>query len=141
MARRSFHVIDITEILVHWYAGRSQYELAESLGVEHRAKYYEHAGALRDMIQNHLTQLCTLAAMEVPPAFEAEAIRHEKAKVLRSVMPSEKNDIVFGQYASGTVEGQEVPGYREEPGVARNSKVETFVALRLWIENWRSRSW
>ena len=114
-----------------------QVTVAESLGVEHRAKYYEHAGALRDMIQNHLTQLCTLAAMEVPPAFEAEAIRHEKAKVLRSVMPIGKNDIVFGQYASGTVEGQEVPGYREEPGVARNSKVETFVALRLWIENWR----
>jgi glucose-6-phosphate 1-dehydrogenase len=114
-----------------------QITVAETIGVEHRAKYYEHAGALRDMIQNHLTQLCTLAAMEVPPAFEAEAIRHEKAKVLRSVMPIGRDDIVFGQYTSGTVEGQEVPGYREEPGVARNSKVETFVALRLWIENWR----
>ncbi len=114
-----------------------QITVAESLGVEHRAKYYEHAGALRDMIQNHLTQLCTLAAMEVPPAFEAEAIRHEKAKVLRSVMPIKRDDIVFGQYTSGTVEGKEVPGYREEPGVARNSKVPTFVALRLWIENWR----
>ena len=74
---------------------------AESLGVEHRARYYEGAGALRDMIQNHITQLFTLTAMEVPPAFEAEAIRHEKAKVLRSVMPIGADDVVFGQYARG----------------------------------------
>jgi glucose-6-phosphate 1-dehydrogenase len=110
---------------------------AESLGVEHRAKYYETAGALRDMIQNHLTQLFTLTAMEVPPAFEAEAIRHEKAKVLRSVMPINHSDVVFGQYTRGVIDGHEVPGYVEEPGVAKDSQVETFVALRLWVENWR----
>jgi glucose-6-phosphate 1-dehydrogenase len=111
--------------------------VAESLGVEHRAKYYEGAGALRDMVQNHLTQLVTLMAMEVPPAFEAEAIRHEKAKVLRSVMPINHSDVVFGQYGRGKIDGKEVPAYVEEPGVAKDSQVETFVALRLWIENWR----
>ncbi len=111
--------------------------VAECLGVEHRAKYYEGAGALRDMIQNHLTQLMTLTAMEVPSAFEAEAIRHEKAKVLRSVMPLNHSDVVFGQYTRGKVDGADVPGYVEEPGVAKDSKVETFVALRLWVDNWR----
>jgi glucose-6-phosphate 1-dehydrogenase len=111
--------------------------VAECLGVEHRAKYYEGAGALRDMIQNHLTQLMTLTAMEVPSAFEAEAIRHEKAKVLRSVMPLNHSDVVYGQYTRGKIDGADVPGYVEEPGVASDSKTETFVALRLWIENWR----
>lgn len=110
---------------------------AESLGVEHRARYYENAGALRDMIQNHITQLFTLTAMEVPSAFEAEAIRHEKAKVLRSVMPIAPDDVVFGQYTRGKIDGADVPGYTEEPGVAKDSKTETFVALRLWVENWR----
>jgi len=110
---------------------------AESLGVEHRARYYEGAGALRDMIQNHITQLFTLTAMEVPPAFEAEAIRHEKAKVLRSVMPIGAGDVVFGQYTCGKIDGADFPGYTEEPGVAKDSTTETFVALRLWIENWR----
>ncbi len=111
--------------------------VAECLGIEHRAKYYEGAGALRDMIQNHLTQLMTLTAMEVPSAFEAEAIRHEKAKVLRSVMPLNHSDVVFGQYTSGRIDGQDVPAYVDEPGVAKDSKTETFVALRLWVENWR----
>lgn len=111
--------------------------VAECLGVEHRAKYYEGAGALRDMIQNHLTQLLTLTAMEVPAAFEAEAIRHEKAKVLRSVMPIDHSDVVFGQYTRGKIDGKDVAGYTEEPGVAKDSQVETFVALRLWVENWR----
>jgi glucose-6-phosphate 1-dehydrogenase len=110
---------------------------AECLGVEHRARYYETAGALRDMIQNHITQLFTLTAMEVPPAFEAEAIRHEKAKVLRSVMPIAPADVVFGQYTRGKIDGTDVPGYTEEPGVAKDSRTETFVALRLWVENWR----
>jgi len=111
--------------------------VAECLGVEHRARYYEGAGALRDMIQNHLTQLMTLTAMEVPSAFEAEAIRHEKSKVLRSVMPLNHSDVVFGQYTRGKVDGLEVPGYTEEAGVAKDSQVETFAALRIWIENWR----
>ena len=89
------------------------------------------------MIQNHITQLFTLTAMEVPPAFEAEAIRHEKAKVLRSVMPIGADDVVYGQYARGKIDGADVPGYTEEPGVAKDSTIETFVALRLWVENWR----
>ena len=110
---------------------------AESLGIEHRARYYEGAGALRDMIQNHITQLFTLTAMEVPSAFEAEATRQEKAKVLRSVMPIGPDDVVFGQYTRGKIDGADVAGYREEPGVAKESNVETFVALRLWVENWR----
>ncbi len=111
--------------------------VAESLGVEHRAKYYETAGALRDMIQNHLTQLFTLTAMEVPAAFEAKSILHEKAKVLRSVMPIDHSDVVFGQYTAGKVDGADVAAYVDEPGVAKDSQVETFVALRLWVENWR----
>ncbi len=110
---------------------------AESLGIEHRARYYEGAGALRDMIQNHITQLFTLTAMEVPSTFDAEATRQEKAKVLRSVMPIAPEDVVFGQYTRGKIDGADVAGYREEPGVAKDSNVETYVALRLWVENWR----
>lgn len=111
--------------------------VAECLGVEHRALYYETAGALRDMIQNHLTQLATLTAMEVPEAFRAESIRREKVKVLHSVLPIRCEDVVLGQYAAGKIDGQNVPAYRDEPGVAKDSQTETFVALRLQIENWR----
>ncbi|HEV2287565.1 MAG TPA: glucose-6-phosphate dehydrogenase [Candidatus Acidoferrales bacterium] len=111
--------------------------VAESLGVEHRAGYYETAGALRDMVQNHLTQLATLAAMEVPEAFHAESIRREKVKVLHSVLPVRVEDVILGQYTAGTIGGKPVPGYREEPGVANDSQTETFVAMRLEIENWR----
>lgn len=111
--------------------------VAESLGVEHRAGYYETAGALRDMVQNHLTQVATLAAMEVPEAFHAESIRREKVKVLHSVLPIRLEDVVLGQYTAGTIEGKPVPAYREEPGVAKDSQTETFVAMRLEIENWR----
>lgn len=111
--------------------------VAECLGVEHRAGYYEGAGALRDMIQNHLTQVATLTAMEVPEAFRADAIRREKAKVLHSVLPIRISDVVLGQYAAGKIEGKDVPAYRDEPGVAKDSQTETFVALRLNIENWR----
>ncbi|MGC2089644.1 MAG: glucose-6-phosphate dehydrogenase [Candidatus Acidiferrales bacterium] len=111
--------------------------VAESLGVEHRAGYYEGAGALRDMIQNHLTQLATLTAMEVPEAFRAVAIRREKVKVLHSVLPIRLEDVVLGQYAAGEIDGEDVAAYRDEPGVAKDSQTETFVALRLEIENWR----
>ncbi len=114
-----------------------QITVAEDVGVEGRADYYEQAGALRDMVQNHLTQLLTLVAMEVPSAFEADAIRDEKVKVLRSIRPIGRDEVVFGQYVAGTVGGRPVPGYREEPGVAPGSSVETFVALRLEIANWR----
>jgi glucose-6-phosphate 1-dehydrogenase len=111
--------------------------VAESLGVEHRARYYETAGALRDMVQNHLSQLLSMTAMEPPASFDADAVRHEKAKVLRSVRPILPSDVVFGQYTRGTEDGREVPGYREEPGVDPNSRTETFVALRLFVDNWR----
>lgn len=114
-----------------------QITVAEQLGVGSRAGYYEQAGALRDMVQNHLTQLLTLTAMEVPGAFEADAIRYEKIKVLRSVEPIRPEDVVLGQYASGHIDGHAVPGYRQEPGVAPDSRTETFVALRLEIANWR----
>ena len=114
-----------------------QITVAETLGVEKRAHYYESVGALRDMVQNHLTQLLTIATMDVPSAFEADAIREEKAKVLRSIPPLKPEDVVFGQYARGAVQGQAVPGYREEPGVAPDSREETFVALKMEVANWR----
>ncbi len=111
--------------------------VAEDEGVGKRGTYYEQAGALRDMVQNHLTQLLTLIAMEAPSAFDADAIRHEKAKVLRSVAPINPGDVVFGQYERGEIRGQQVPAYREEQGVEPGSLTETFVALRLEIANWR----
>ena len=114
-----------------------QITVAESLGLENRAAYYEQSGALRDMVQNHLTQLLTLTAMEVPAAFEANSIRFEKIKVLRSIAPIAADALVLGQYAAGERHGKQVPGYLQEPGVAANSQVETFVAMRLAIENWR----
>ena len=114
-----------------------QIAVAEALGVEQRAEYYEHTGALRDMVQNHLTQLFTLIAMEVPAAFEADSIRFEKVKVLRAVAPIRDDAVVFGQYAPGSVNRKKLAGYRQEPGVAARSKTETFVALRLELDNWR----
>jgi glucose-6-phosphate 1-dehydrogenase len=111
--------------------------VAEKEGIEGRANYYEQTGALRDMVQNHLTQLLTLVAMEIPVAFEADAIHNEKAKVLRQIAPIQPEDVVFGQYVRGKIDGKEVPGYREEPGVSPNSRTETFVALKLEIANWR----
>jgi glucose-6-phosphate 1-dehydrogenase len=111
--------------------------VAEELGIEDRAGYYDKAGALRDMVQNHLTQLFTLIAMEVPFAIEAEAIRAEKIKVLRSLSPIRTEDVVFGQYAAGAIGGKKVPGYLEEQGVPPDSKTETYVALKLALDNWR----
>ena len=104
-----------------------QITVAEELGVEQRAGYYEQAGAIRDMVQNHLTQLVTLVAMEVPSAFSAAAVRYEKTKVLRSIAPVLRHDVVFGQYARGKIDGREVPGYLEEPGVAHTElRLATF---------------
>jgi glucose-6-phosphate 1-dehydrogenase len=111
--------------------------VAEELGVEQRADYYEHAGALRDMVQSHLTQLFALVAMEVPTAFEASAIRDEKIKVLRSIAPLGPRDAVRGQYVAGEIDGKPVVGYRTEPGVAQRSNTETFVALKLSLDTWR----
>lgn len=114
-----------------------QITVAESLGVERRAAYYEQAGALRDMVQNHLTQLMTLVAMEVPTAFEAGAIRNEKIKILHQIQPLRPKDVVLGQYTGGKIDGQNVVSYTKEPGVAAKSSTETFVALKLEIANWR----
>ncbi len=118
-----------------------QITVAEDVGVERRGRYYEEAGALRDMIQNHLLQLLALVAMEPPAAFEAEAVRDEKAKVLRALRPiaadETARDVVRGQYTAGVSAGGPVPGYREEFAVSPDSSVETFVALRVFLDNWR----
>ncbi len=114
-----------------------QISVSEELGVGTRAGYYDKAGALRDMVQNHLTQLLTLLAMEVPPVIAADSVRYEKVKVLRSMAPILPGDVTFGQYSEGTIRGQPVPGYLEENGVAAGSTTETFAALKVEIMNWR----
>ena len=111
--------------------------VAESLGVETRARSYERSGALSDMLQNHVSQLVSLIGMEVPGAFDAQAVRYEKVKLLGSIAPLGPDDVVFGQYAGGEVDGRRVPAYREEPGVAAESRTETFVAARLRLDTWR----
>jgi len=111
--------------------------VAEDIGVGTRAGYYEQAGALRDMMQNHVTQLFALVAMEVPVDFDAAAIRVEKIKTLRSTRPIVPSQVVFGQYASGRIDGKAVPAYRDEKDVAPDSRTETFVAMRLEVDNWR----
>jgi glucose-6-phosphate 1-dehydrogenase len=109
--------------------------------VEHRGAYYEHAGALRDMVQIHLMQLLCLVAMEPPVAFTADEIRNKKVDVLhaiRAIPPDAVSEYAArGQYGSGWVKGERVPAYRDEPGVAPNSHVETYAALKLFIDNWR----
>ena len=114
-----------------------QITVSEDLGVEGRAEYYENAGALRDMVQSHLTQLLALVAMEVPGSMDASAIRAEKIKALRAIAPISPADAVLGQYYAGQIDGKDVIGYREEPGVTSNSRTETFAAIQLHIENWR----
>ena len=114
-----------------------QITVGEEIGTEGRAGYYEQAGAIRDMMQNHLVQLLTLTAMEVPAAFEADAIRYEKSKVLRSVSAIRPDDVILGQYGAGTIDGREVKGYRQAEGVASNSRTETYAAVRLEVANWR----
>jgi glucose-6-phosphate 1-dehydrogenase len=118
-----------------------QITVAESGGVEGRGGYYEEAGVLRDMFQNHLLQLLALTAMEPPVALEADAVRDEKVKVLRALRPIRGAEALAhtgrGQYAAGYVAGQPVPAYREEEGVARDSTTETFAAVKLGIESWR----
>ncbi len=114
-----------------------QITVSEDHGIGTRAGYYEEAGALRDMVQSHLAQVFTLIAMEPPVAFEAQAIRDEKVKVLRSIKRIDPDAVVFGRYTAGEMDGQAVPGYHEEAGVAADSTTETFVALRLDVDNWR----
>lgn len=119
-----------------------QITAAETLGIEHRGGYYEEAGVLRDMFQNHLLQLLTLTAMEPPATFRADAVRDEKAKVLSSIRPfTTRQDLaewtVRGQYGPGVIDGQRVPGYREEEKVAPDSVTPTYAAVRFMVDNWR----
>ncbi|HEV7226048.1 MAG TPA: glucose-6-phosphate dehydrogenase [Pirellulales bacterium] len=123
------------------YIDHVQITVAETVGVEHRGGYYEKAGALRDMTPNHICQLLALIGMESPTSFEAEVVRDEKTKLLRAIHPLDDEqvltDAVRGQYSAGTVDGKEIPGYRESENVNPNSNTETFVALKLAIDNWR----
>jgi glucose-6-phosphate 1-dehydrogenase len=114
-----------------------QITVAETIGIESRAAFYEQAGAIRDVFQNHLLQLVALTAMEPPIDFAADSVRNEKVKVLRALHTPGPKHVVRGQYGRGYVEGQEVPGYREEDGVAPDSMTETYVAAKLFVDNWR----
>ena len=114
-----------------------QITVAEAAGVEGRGRYYEEAGALRDMVQNHLLQVLSFVAMEPPESLAPEDVRDRKAELLEAVRPFSADDLVRGQYSAGVVEGHEVPGYRDEDRVAPGSTVETFVAVRAWIDNAR----
>jgi glucose-6-phosphate 1-dehydrogenase len=123
------------------YIDHVQITVAETLGVEHRGEYYDKAGALRDMIQNHLMQILSLIAMEAPIAFTADEIRARKVDVLRAIRPIPADNLhrhaARGQYAAGWLEGEQVPAYRDEPDVGPASSTETFAALKLFIDNWR----
>jgi len=123
------------------YIDHIQISVTEQLGVGDRGGYYEGAGALRDMIQNHLLQLLCLVGMETPINFDADEIRNKKVDVLKAMRPFGPEDIRFstvrGQYAKGWVEGKEVPGYRHETGVAPDSNTETFAAIKFFVDNWR----
>jgi glucose-6-phosphate 1-dehydrogenase len=123
------------------YVDHVQITAAETLGVERRGGFYETAGALRDMIQSHVLQLTSLVSVEPPASFDATAVRNEKLKILQSIRPYNlemvAQSVVRGQYAPGTLNGQHLAGYREEPGVNPKSRTETFVAMRVLIDNWR----
>src|SRR6266403_180495 len=123
------------------YVDHVEITAAETLGVERRGGFYETAGALRDMIQSHVLQLTSLTAVEPPASFDATAVRNEKLKVLQSIRPFNlemvAQSVVRGQYGPGTVSGKPVPGYREEQNVSPQSRTETFVAMKLLIDNWR----
>jgi glucose-6-phosphate 1-dehydrogenase len=118
-----------------------QITAAETVGVEHRGGYYETAGALRDMVPNHLAQLVSLTAMEPPVSFDADSMRSKQAEVLQAIQPITHEQVsklaVRGQYGKGEIDGQPVPGYREEEGVKPDSNTETFVAMKVMIDNWR----
>jgi glucose-6-phosphate 1-dehydrogenase len=115
--------------------------VAETVGVEHRGGYYEHAGALRDMIQNHLLQLLCLVAMEPPVSFQADEIRNKKVDVLRAIRPINPQEVAHvaarGQYGPGWIQGEKVVSYREEAGVSLDSMTETFAAVKFYVDNWR----
>jgi glucose-6-phosphate 1-dehydrogenase len=123
------------------YVDHVQITVAEALGVEHRGSFYETAGALRDIVQNHVMQVLSLTLMEPPGMIDANGIRDEKVKALRAVkvltVDEVRSNVVRGQYQSGWAEGQQVPGYREEEGVDPQSQTETYVAMKLTVDNWR----
>jgi glucose-6-phosphate 1-dehydrogenase len=116
---------------------------AEQLGVEKRAGYYEHAGVIRDMFQNHIMQVLAMIAMEPPSLFEADLVRDERTKVFRSLKPldgrKQADNLILGQYGPGIIDGMEVAGYRGEPGVNSKSLIPTFAMMRVFIDNWRWR--
>ncbi len=123
------------------YIDHVQLTVAESIGVEKRGGYFDHAGIARDIVQNHMLQLVSLVAMEPPVAFEADAVRDEKVKVLRALRdfpPGRENSLsVRGQYTAGSVLGEAVPGYRQEDSVAPDSRTETYAAMKVFVDNWR----
>lgn len=123
------------------YVDHVQITVAETVGVEERAGYYESSGALRDMVQNHLMQLLCLTAMEPPNSLDADSIRTEKVKVVQAMHLANQNNLessaIRGQYAAGWMKGKQIPGYREEQGVDPNSTTPTYVAMKLLIDNWR----
>ncbi|MGA9799575.1 MAG: glucose-6-phosphate dehydrogenase [Terriglobales bacterium] len=123
------------------YIDHVQISVAETVGVEKRGGYYDKAGALRDMVPNHIMQLISLTAMEPPVSFRADSVRDEQGKILHAIQPMSSEDVLIrtvrGQYGEGIVNGERVPAYRSEPGVPPDSKTETFVAMKLLIDNWR----
>ncbi len=123
------------------YVNQVEITAVETLGVEHRAGYYEQSGVLRDMFQNHMMQLLALTAMEPPSAFEDNLVRDERVKVFRALRPFEvdrlQDRLVLGQYAAGTIDGKSVPAYRDEPGVDPQSLTPTFARMKVFIDNWR----
>ncbi|MGZ4206129.1 MAG: glucose-6-phosphate dehydrogenase [Actinomycetota bacterium] len=114
-----------------------QVTVAEEVGVEQRGAYYEEAGVIRDMVQNHLLQLVSFLAMEPPQSLEPESVRDEKVKLLRGMRPFSPDETIRGQYGAGSVEGHQVPSYHDEADVARDSETATYIALRAHIDNWR----
>ncbi|MDD3789293.1 MAG: glucose-6-phosphate dehydrogenase [Petrimonas sp.] len=123
------------------YVDHVEITTAENLGVEERGGYYDNAGALRDMVQNHLLQIVSLIAMEPPIKISGEDIRYEKMKVFRALRPLTENDlknnVIRGQYTASTVRGKQYAGYRQEPEVDKDSRTETYVAMKFFIDNWR----
>jgi glucose-6-phosphate 1-dehydrogenase len=123
------------------YIDHVQISVAETVGVESRGSYYDQAGALRDMVPNHIMQLISLTAMEPPISFQADAVRDEQAKILHAIQPLSSEEVLLksvrGQYGEGIVAGQRIPAYRAEQDVPSDSRTETFVAMKLQIDNWR----
>jgi glucose-6-phosphate 1-dehydrogenase len=123
------------------YIDHVQISVAETVGVEGRGSYFDQAGSLRDMVPNHIMQLISLTAMEPPISFDANAVRDEQAKILHAIQPMSDEEVlsrsVRGQYGDGTEDGKRVPAYRAEPDVPPESRTETFVALKTYLDNWR----